>query len=61
MGIAFIMKYFLSKNIQNIFMDNKCKISEKQLEQLANICAYDLKKKTEPKFDRTFPVKAFSS
>ena len=61
MGIALIMKYFLNKNIQNIFFDNKCKISEKQLEQLANLCAYDLKKRPESKFNRTFPVKAISA
>ena len=34
MGIAFIMKYFLNENIQNIF-----------LEQLANLYAYDLKER----------------
>ena len=55
MGIALIMKYFLNKNIQKIFLENKCKLSEKQLEQLANFYAYDLK---ESKFNRTFPVKA---
>ena len=45
MGIALIMKYFINKDIQSIFLDNKCKISQKQLEQLADLCAYDLKKK----------------
>ena len=44
MGIDRIMKYFINKNIQSIIFDNKCKISEKQLEQLADLCAYDLKK-----------------
>ena len=32
------------KTIQNIFLENKCKMSEKQLEQLANLYAYNLKK-----------------
>ena len=61
MGIALKMKYFLNKNIQKIFPDNKCKISEKSLEQLANLVAYNLKKRPESKFNRTFPVKAISS
>ena len=62
MGIALIMKYFINKNIQSIFLDNKCKISEKQLEQLADLCAYDLKKETkESNFNMTFPVKVESS
>ena len=43
-GIALIMKYFFNENIQNIFFENKCKISEKQLEQLADLYAYNLKK-----------------
>ena len=43
--IVFIVKYFADKNMQSIFLDNKCKISEKQLEKLADLCAYDLKKK----------------
>ena len=37
-------KIFVQKSIQNIFLENKCKISEKQLELLANIYAYNLKK-----------------
>ena len=34
---------FVKKTIQNIFLENKCKMSEKQLEQLANLYAYNLK------------------
>ena len=34
----------VKKTIQNIFLENKCKMSEKQLEQLANLYAYNLKK-----------------
>ena len=57
MGTALIIKYFINKNILSIFLDNKCKISEKQLVRLADLCAYDLKKKPESKFNRTLPVK----
>ena len=57
MGISLIMKYFINKNIQSIFLDNKCKISEKQLVRLADFLTYDLKKNPESKFDRTFAVK----
>ena len=60
MDIALIMKFFINKNIQSIFLDNKCKISDKQLEQLADLCAYDMKKKPESKFNRTFSVKVKS-
>ena len=35
---------FAKETIQNIFFESKCKISEKQLEQLANLYAYNLKK-----------------
>ena len=35
---------FVKKTTQNIFLENKCKMSEKQLEQLANLYAYNLKK-----------------
>ena len=35
---------FVEKNIQNIFLENKGKMSEKLLEQLANLYAYNLKK-----------------
>ena len=35
---------FVKKTIQNISLENKCKMSEKQLEQLANLYAYNLKK-----------------
>ena len=31
------------KTIQNIFLENKCKISETQFVQLANLYAYNLK------------------
>ena len=48
MGIALIMKYFINKNIQSIFLENKYQISEKQLEHM--ICVGDLKKK--PKTER---------
>ena len=34
---------FVKKTIQNIFLENKCKMSEKQLEQLANLYVYNLK------------------
>ena len=34
------MKYFFNKIIQNMFLENKCNISEKQLEKLANLYAY---------------------
>ena len=46
-GITLLLKYLLNKNIQNIFLENKCKISEKQLEQLANLYAYGLKKRVK--------------
>ena len=39
-----IMKYLFKKTIQSIFLENKCKMSEKQLEQLPNPYAYNLKK-----------------
>ena len=39
-----IMKYLFKKTIQSISLENKCKMSEKQLEQLANPYAYNLKK-----------------
>ena len=42
-ALVLIMKYLLKKTIQNIFLENKCKMSEKQLEQLANLYAYNLK------------------
>ena len=45
MGIALIMKYFINKNIQIIFLENKYQISENQLEHM--ICIYDLKEKTK--------------
>ena len=35
---------FVKKTIQSIFLENKCKMSEKQLEQLANPYAFNLKK-----------------
>ena len=38
LGIALVL------TIQNIFLENKCKMSAKQLEQLANLYAYNLKK-----------------
>ena len=43
-ALALIMKYLFKKNTQNVFLENKCKISEKQPEQLANLYAYNLKK-----------------
>ena len=44
-ALVLIMKYlFKKKPSQNIFLENKCKMSEKQLKQLANLYAYNLKK-----------------
>ena len=43
-ALVLIMKYLFKKTIQSIFLENKYKMSEKQLEQLANPYAYNLKK-----------------
>ena len=47
MGVALKMKYFHNKNIQNIFLENKSEVSEKQLEHLANLYTYELKKRVQ--------------
>ena len=43
MGIS-SNEIIFNKIIQNMFLENKCKISEKQLEQLANLSVYIVKK-----------------
>ena len=43
-ALVLIMKHLFKKTIQSIILENKCKISEKQLKQLANPYAYNLKK-----------------